>query len=992
VIDAMGSGLAKALRDRYLLERELGRGGMAVVYLAIDLKHDRKVALKVLYPELASTLGPERFLREIEIASHLQHPHILPLFDSGSTAGTLWYAMPYVEGESLRSRLGREGQLPLHEAHRISCEVAEALGYAHKQGVIHRDIKPENIMLSGSHALVADFGIARAIELTAEDRLTETGLVLGTPAYMSPEQVTTSGRIDGRSDIYALGCVTYEMLAGAPPFTGPTAQALMARHAVDPVPSLRTVRPSVPVALELAVMRALAKVPADRFASADEFARALVLDDRTVRTRGVSLTGKQAPILLGIAVTCAAVALGTWMLRGSNDPAIIPSAATIAVLPLTSASADTALIGLGRDLAVTISASLDGIGGIKTADRLNIATETADRSRPSTAEAAALSLKLGASSMVRGTLVRTGENVRLDVGLYGTEDLVPLADGIKVMGHRDSIGALTDSVTWALLKQVWQRGDPPSPSLQAVTTRSLPALRAFLHGERELSADHWDEATLAYGTSIAADSSFWLAHFRYALAKFWKEQPVEPEVLAALRSNRQVLPERERLLVDAFLTPDDSIGFRVARYRLVTQQFPDYWPGWFLYADILAHFGPFLGHDWSEGVEALRRVVALNPKTVPAWQHLLILTNGRDRAEASRAWARLTELGWPRSPLQELAFQLWTGIGQSGGVLTPELIPLADSLAAATTSATAQSFRLEAFPIRLIEWGFPAAQIDLNRRALRRAEGDPELATALYAGTAWAWAARGQWDSAVTTIGAVAGKNPGPTAGGIRSLAVESYTVAVFGAWLGAITAEVASRHRPAGDALARLGNEESRQWSRGKIAWLDGLLGYVRKNLRAIEAARQDAARSGSSQTDLIDRSLAAFSWALEGDRKRAGREMLALEEYWAERTGEPIADNAVQRLAGAEWLRQVGDRDNAIRLMGWHEAMQTGWGWVSAVALSGPGYLAWARLVESRGEFRRAEEYYRLFMRRYDKPMATQNHLVEEAKTALKRLRSEQ
>jgi tetratricopeptide (TPR) repeat protein/TolB-like protein len=781
------------------------------------------------------------------------------------------------------------------------------------------------------------------------------------------------------------------MLAGAPPFTGSTAQALMARHAVDPVPSLRTVRPSVPVALELAVMRALAKVPADRFASADEFARALVLDDMTVRTRWFNLAGKRA-ILLGAAVTCVAAALGTWMLRGSNDPAIIPSAATIAVLPLTSASADTALIGLGQDLAVTISASLDGIGGIKTADRLNIATEIAERSRPSTAEAAALSLKLGANSMVRGTLVRSGENVRLDVGLYGTEDLVPLADGIKVTGHRDSIGALTDSVTWALLKQVWQRGDPPSPSLQAVTTRSLPGLRAFLHGERELSANQWDEAMLAYGTAIAADSSFWLAHFRYALAKFWKEQPVEPEVLAALRSNRQVLPEREQLLVDAFLTPDDSIGLRVARYRLVTQQFSDYWPGWFLYGDVLAHFGPFLGHDWYEGVEAFRRVVALNPKTVPAWQHLLILTNGRDRAEASRAWARLTELGWPRSPLQELAFQLWTGIGQSGGVLTPELIPLADSLAAATTSPTAQSFRLEAFPIRLIEWGFPAAQIDLNRRALRRAEGDPELATALYAGTAWAWAARGQWDSAITTISAIAAKNPGPTAGGIRSLAVESYTVAVYGAWLGAITAEVASRHRPADDAVARLADEETRQWSRGKIAWLDGLLGYVRKNRRAIEAARQDAAQSGSSQTDLIDRSLAAFNWALEGDRKRAGREMLALEEYWAERTGEPIADNAVQRLAGAEWLRQVGDRDNAIRLMGWHEAMQTGWGWVSPVALSGPGYLAWARLVESKGEFRRAEEYYRLFMRRYDQPMATQNHLVEEAKTALKRLRSEQ
>jgi tetratricopeptide (TPR) repeat protein len=254
---------------------------MATVYLARDLKHGRMVALKVLRPELAHVLGPERFLREIEIAARLQHPMILPVFDSGasrggSLAGTcLWYTMPFVEGESLRDRLRREAQIAIEEAVQIGCEVADALGHAHARGVVHRDIKPENILLSGGHALVADFGIARALTVAGEDRLTETGLSLGTPAYMSPEQAAGDDQLDGRSDLYSLGCLLYEMLAGHPPFTGASSRAILARHAIDPVPSLRTVRSTIPVGLEAAIRRALCKVPADRFATATDLVQAL---------------------------------------------------------------------------------------------------------------------------------------------------------------------------------------------------------------------------------------------------------------------------------------------------------------------------------------------------------------------------------------------------------------------------------------------------------------------------------------------------------------------------------------------------------------------------------------------------------------------------------------------------------------------------------------------------------------------------------------------
>ena len=272
---AIDSQLAHALRDRYLLEKELGRGGMATVYLAHDLRHQRQVALKVLRRELAASLGPERFLREIHIAARLQHPHILSVHDSGESAGRLWFTMPYVEGESLRQRLARERQLPLEDALRITREAAQALRYAHEHGIIHRDIKPENLLLTeDGNTLVADFGIARALA-GGEDRLTETGLAVGTPAYMSPEQGSGATDLDPRSDVYSLGCVLYEMLAGEPPFTGPTAQAVIAKRLAGPPSKVSVLRPGVPLHVVGALERALAISPADRFPAVTDFARSL---------------------------------------------------------------------------------------------------------------------------------------------------------------------------------------------------------------------------------------------------------------------------------------------------------------------------------------------------------------------------------------------------------------------------------------------------------------------------------------------------------------------------------------------------------------------------------------------------------------------------------------------------------------------------------------------------------------------------------------------
>ncbi len=267
--------LENALSDRYRLERELGQGGMATVYLAEDLKHGRKVAIKVLHPELSAVIGGDRFLAEIRVTANLQHAHILGLIDSGEADGLLYYVMPYVAGESLRNRLTRDKQLPVEEAVRLAREVASALDYAHRHGVVHRDIKPENILLQEGSALVADFGIALAVQQAGGNRMTQTGMSLGTPAYMSPEQAMGERDIGARSDVYALGAMTYEMLTGEPPFTGPNSQAIVAKVLTESPQPVRPKRPTVSSAVEHAVLTSLQKLPADRFGTAKEFGDAL---------------------------------------------------------------------------------------------------------------------------------------------------------------------------------------------------------------------------------------------------------------------------------------------------------------------------------------------------------------------------------------------------------------------------------------------------------------------------------------------------------------------------------------------------------------------------------------------------------------------------------------------------------------------------------------------------------------------------------------------
>jgi len=397
--------LRAALHRRYTIRHELGRGGAAFVYLAQDLKHDRSVAIKVLRAEIAVLLGTERFLREIRFAARLQHPNILSLFDSGEASGWLYYVMPYVEGPSLRQRLTREGPLPLDDALRITRDICGALGCAHHQGVVHRDIKPENILLSGEHAVVADFGLALAITSAGGEKLSESGMSVGTPAYMSPEQAGAA-HIDGRSDLYSVGCVLYEMLAGTPPFTGPSTQALLARHALDAVPPLKTVRKSVPRHVEQVVMRALEKVPADRFPSAAALATALEapasIPRRSRRSRRMAVLVAGIGLLLG----------GGWLATRARS-ADAPFRRRLAVLPLENLTGDSTRSYFVDGMHEAIIDELAKLQALQVISRTSV---LGFRGAPQSS-LPGIAKQLGVDAVVEGSVFQAGDTVRVAIQL-----------------------------------------------------------------------------------------------------------------------------------------------------------------------------------------------------------------------------------------------------------------------------------------------------------------------------------------------------------------------------------------------------------------------------------------------------------------------------------------------------------------------------------------------------------------------------------------------
>jgi serine/threonine-protein kinase len=622
--------VVKAFGERYRVERELGRGGMATVYLAHDSRHDRRIALKVLLPELALALGADRFKREIRLAAHLQHPHILTVLDSGEVdaGGTLlfYYTMPFVEGESLRDRLDREGPLPAGDALRLTREVADALDHAHRHGIIHRDVKPANILIADGHALLADFGIAKAVA-DAGSRLTSTGLSLGTPAYMSPEQATADPKVDARTDIYSLGCVLYEMLAGEPPFTGPSPQAIIAkRFASAPLP-LRAVRSQLPASLDVAIGKALALAPSDRFATAADFAAALTLDQRP-RSR----SGGRWPLIAAgaVALAAAAIALRPW----NRDAAVPPALSTIAVLPFATMGGDTADAWFAEGMADELTTALAKVPGVRVAARSSVARYRGTDQQPSEIGEA-----LGVGAVLDGTVRRAAGRLRVSV------ELTSAADGLVLWNDRfdreaTDIFAVQDEIASAVTSALRGRLLPPDSAAVAPRgTSDFAAYDLYLkgrfawskRGERGLR-----DAIAFFGEAVERDSMFARGHAGLAMAYvvipfFAPSFPADSALplaersaeralaidstlsdahlaLANIRKMRWRFPEAERhFRIALALAPDDPAVLHWYGVHLYSTGRPSDAVGWLQRAAQIDPFGTAVSSDYSAALWAAGR-------------------------------------------------------------------------------------------------------------------------------------------------------------------------------------------------------------------------------------------------------------------------------------------------------------------------------------------------------------------------------------------------
>jgi eukaryotic-like serine/threonine-protein kinase len=596
--------LAAALADRYRIERELGQGGMATVYLAHDLKHDRKVAIKVLKPDLAAVIGAERFLREITTTANLRHPHILPLYDSGEAGDVLYYVMPYVEGESLRDRLDREKQLPLDDALRIAREVADALSYAHSRGVIHRDVKPENILLESGHAVVADFGIARALDAAGAQSITQTGMAIGTPQYMSPEQAAGEKGLDGRSDLYSLACVLYEMLGGQPPFTGPTVESVVHQHMAIEAPPVTNLRPAVPAAVAAALQRALAKHPADRFNPVAQFADVLTARTDAVAGAGaagaIPAAGRRRWAWIVGGTVLAVLAVAAILARPGRSPASVTPGVvrSIAVLPLDNYSADSTQDYFAEGMTDELTSDLATISQLRVTSR-GSAMQFKGSSRPPMPE---IAKALNVDAVVEGSVTRVGDEVRINAQLIDARADKHLWAQTFGRKSRDVL-ALQAELASAIANAINVQLTPREQSRLAAAPSVDPAAHdAYLKGRyffNRPTDENLQKAIAQFDTAVKLSPDFAPAYSGLSDAYTWAAFNEGFISVADAKPLARETAERAVALDSMSAEARTSLGV---------------FKGWFNY-------------DWDGAEQDLHRAIALNPNYAFAHDQLgLILS------------------------------------------------------------------------------------------------------------------------------------------------------------------------------------------------------------------------------------------------------------------------------------------------------------------------------------------------------------------------------
>ncbi len=990
-----------ALAGRYRIERKLGEGGMSVVFVARDLRHDRRVAVKMLPRELSAALGAERFLREIRIIAGLQHPHILPLHDSGDAGGSLYHVMPFVEGESLRQRLDRQQTLPPVDAIRIACEVASALDYAHAQGVVHRDIKPENILLSGHHAIVADFGIARAMDVASGASATATGIVVGTPAYMSPEQAAGE-TLDGRSDQYSLACVLYEMLSGAAPFAGTTPRELMARHAIEPVPPLSSVKPELPPTLSTALARALEKDPAARYHSAGSFAAALEGTATPVgATTPVSLPAATRPRprlrtlgVLGLLMAIA-VGVGLWGLRGRRAPAppmpaATPGAATaIAVLPFAVSGSDT--LGLSEGLVGLLGTKLDGAADLRAVDPRallsHVGREKVSRLGPD--QGSAVARHFGAGLYVLGDVVQIPGRLRLSAAMYapGRGEAVARAEAEGDLGQ---LFELVDELTTQLLAG-WSGRESRVSGIAAVTTTSLPALKAYLEGEAALRDARFDQAIDAFERAIATDSTFALAWYRLSVAGEWltRDDLAGPAAERAAQLGGR-LPERERRLLEAMRSGRrGAFDEALTRYRAIISTYPEDLEAWIQLGELEFHFGPWRAQSASESRLAWERVLALDPSQIAARVHLARIAAIEGRPGAVDSLVREI-LALHREP------------GRESGTRSEDLEM--EALRAFSVRDTAEQRRVLAelaqasdLTVTLSAWAASAFAYDLPgaisvaRVLTQPSRGNPARAVG-YLTAAFLEAARGRIGEARRQLALAAQADPERTRSAPALLAVAPF-VSTPPAELRRLRSAIAAAPPPgADDARAGLSVYFRRTppaQDRRTRLYLTGLLSArlgdrARGARSADELAAVARGDSGSLAADLAHGIRAELTMQ-GGNAQEALDEVEAMrhETYYITAFAYPELSQARERFLRGEALARLGRSEDALRWFGSFAEFSP-----YDMLYAAPGHRRRGEILESLGRREEAAREYARFAELWKDADPELQPAVRDARAALARL----